>query len=195
MWGTSRNETFESNGVASDGQQIFGVLRHYNFKNYRPIESYADRNIVGIFAQTEIDYNQYLYLTLSGRKDWVSDFAPENRSKFYPSASVAFIPTSAFDKITSDNGLNFLKLRFGVGTSANFGDFGGYPVSQTLALDVNDIQDENGSNIITNAIGQTLGNPKLKPELLTEYEVGLETKFLKIDSELIYLYSKELLQT
>ena len=177
--GTSRNEIFESNGVASDGQQIFGVLRHYNFKNYRPIESYADRNIVGVFAQTELDYNEYLYLTLSGRKDWVSDFAPENRSKFYPSASLAFVPTSVFDKISSENGLNFLKLRFGVGTSANFGDFGGYPVSQTLALDVNDIQDANSNNIITNAIGQTLGNPKLKPELLTEYEVGLETKFFK----------------
>ncbi|KAB1155738.1 SusC/RagA family TonB-linked outer membrane protein [Flavobacterium luteum] len=194
---TSRNEVNASNGVASDGQVIFGVLRHYNFRNSLPIEGYADRNLVGLYAQTEFEYDNYLYLTLSGRNDWVSDFSPENRSQFYPSANVSFIPTSAFENISSDKGLNFLKLRFGVGTSANFGDFGGYPVSPTLTLDVRDNQDEAGTNIITNAIGQVLGNPNLKPELLTEYEVGLETKFFKnrfgIDLSLFKRTTKDLI--
>ena len=176
--GTTRNEVNSRNGVASDDQVIFDVLRHYNFKNSLPIEGYADRNIVGLFAQTEFDYENYLFLTLAGRKDWVSDFAPKNRSQFYPSTSLAFIPTTAFKNISSEKGLNFLKLRTGIGTSANFGDFGTYPVSQLLSLDVRDNR-TGAQNIVTNAVGQTLANPNLKPELLTEYEVGLETKFFK----------------
>lgn len=176
---TTRNETYSRNGVASDGQQIFGVKRHYNFSKSTPIEAFADLNIVGLYTQAEFDYSSYLFLTLSGRKDWVSNFASGNNSQFYPSASVAFIPTAAFSSIMSDNGLNYLKLRAGIGTSANFGNFGSYPVSDILTLDVRDNQDGAGQNIITNAVGQTLGNSGLKPELLTEYEVGVETKFFK----------------
>ncbi len=177
--GTTRNETFEQNGVASDGQQIFGVKRHFNFANSLPIEGYADRNIAGLYSQVDFDYSSYLFLNLSARKDWVSNFASKNNSKLYPSASISFLPTTAFEKLASDKGLNFLKLRFGIGSSANFGDFGGYPVSNILTLNVRDSQTEDGANIVTNALSTTLGNPDLKPELLTEYEAGIEAKFYK----------------
>jgi TonB-linked SusC/RagA family outer membrane protein len=176
---TTRNETFEQNGVKSDGQQIFGVLRHYNFANSLPIENFADRNIAGVYTQAEFDYGSYLFLSLAARKDWVSNFATKNNSKTYPSASIAFLPTAAFEKLSSEKGLNFLKFRFGIGTSANFGDFGSYPVSNTVNLNVRDSQNDGGQNIISNAQGSILGNPDLKPELLTEYELGMETKFFK----------------
>lgn len=176
---TTRNEVFEQNGVASDDQQIFGVRRHYNFANSLPIENYADRNIAGIYSQAEFDYGSYLFLSLAARKDWVSNFAKDNNSIVYPSVSLSFLPTAAFEKLSSDTGLNFLKLRFGIGTSANFGDFGSYPVSNTVIQNVRDSQTSNGTNIITNSVGATLGNPDLTPELLTEYEVGMETKFYK----------------
>ena len=175
---TSRNETFERNGVASNDQQIFGVLRHYNFSTSIPIEGFAQRNIVGVFSQAELEYKDYIYLTLSGRKDWVSDFAKANNSIVYPSASISFIPTNMFEGLKSEGGLNYLKLRGGIGTSANFGDFGQYPISNVLTLDVRDSQDSSGQNIITNDISNVLGNSELKPELLTEYEIGIESKFI-----------------
>lgn len=199
--GTTRNETFESNGVASDGQQIFGVLRHYNFANSLPIENFADRNIAGLYSQVDFDYSGYLFLNLSARKDWVSNFAAKNNSKLYPSASISFLPTTAFEKLSSENGLTFLKLRVGVGTSASFGDFGSYPVSKTLFLNVRDSQsgnpDQPVQNIVSNTVGDVLGNPDLKPELLTEYEFGLETKFYKnrfgIDLSLYQRITKDLI--
>ena len=198
LGGTSNNEVYERNGVASDNQQIFGVLRHYNFSNSLPIESFAERNIVGLYAQTEFEYNNYLYLTLAGRNDWVSNFLPDNRSIFYPSASIAFIPTAAIEKLSSENGLNFLKLRLGIGTSANFGGLG-YPTSNTLTLDVRDLQDDSGQNIITNASGQNLGNPFLKPELLVENEIGIEAKFFKnrfgLEASYYTGYTKDLIVT
>jgi hypothetical protein len=48
----------------------------------------------------------------------------------YPSASMFFIPSKVFAGITSKNGINFLKLRAGWGTSAGFAT--GYPVANTI---------------------------------------------------------------
>jgi len=170
---TSKREVFYQSGVASDNQQVFDVLKHFNFLNHVEIESYSARNIIGAYGQFEVDYDNHLFLTLAGRKDWVSNFSKENRSVFYPSASLSFLPTTAFEDIKSDGFLNYLKLRVGYGTSANFGDMG-YPVSNTLFLDTKDFQDDTGSNIVTNSTGYILGNPDLKPELLGEYEIGMD---------------------
>ncbi len=170
---TTRNTIFDQNGTASDGQQSFGILRHYNFLRQNEIQDFYERNIAGLYGQAEFDYDNYLFLTLAGRSDWVSNFESDNRSIFYPSASVSFLPTSAFSGAKSDI-LNYLKIRAGYGTSANFGD-PGYPVANTLLLDTQDFQ-IGGTNVVTNTTSNVLGNPDLKPELLTEYEVGLESK-------------------
>ncbi|NQU88464.1 MAG: SusC/RagA family TonB-linked outer membrane protein, partial [Mariniphaga sp.] len=175
--GTTKREVFDQNGVASDNQQVFDVLKHFNFLNHVEIESYFERNIVGAYGQLEIDYDNYLFLTVAGRKDWVSNFSEENRSVLYPSASLSFLPTTVFENIKTDAGLNYLKLRVGYGTSANFGDMG-YPVSNTLFLDTKDFQNAAGANIVTNTTGIVLGNPDLKPELLSEFEVGMDAVLL-----------------
>lgn len=176
--GTTKREIFDQNGVASDNQQVYNVLKHFNFLNHVEIESFFERNIVGAYGQLEIDYNNFVFLTVAGRKDWVSNFSKENRSVFYPSASVSFLPTTAFEDIKTENGLNYLKLRLGYGTSANFGDMG-YPVSNTLSLDTKDIQNNAGANIVTNTTGIVLGNPDLRPELLAEFEFGLDAVFFQ----------------
>lgn len=174
---TTRREIFDQNGTASDNQQVFGILRHFNFLNQNPIQSFFERNIVGVYVQVEFDYDNFLFLTVAGRNDWVSNFSKDNRSVFYPSASLSFLPTSVFEEIKSQNGLNYLKIRAGYGTSANFGDLG-FPVANTLSLDVKDSQDNVGANIVSNTTGAVLGNPDLKPELLTEIEIGIEARLI-----------------
>ncbi|MCK8521661.1 SusC/RagA family TonB-linked outer membrane protein [Aquimarina sp. D1M17] len=185
---TSRNIRFDQNGTASDGQQSFGVLRHFNFLRQNEIQSFFERNIVGVYGQAEFDYKNFLFVTVAGRNDWVSNFDSDNRSIFYPSASLSFLPTSAFSGLKSDI-VNYLKVRAGYGTSANFGD-PGYPVANTLFLDAQDFQD-GGSNVVSNTTSNVLGNPDLKPELLTEYEFGIEGKFWKNRVSLdLSLYSR-----
>jgi hypothetical protein len=75
---------------------------------------------LGVYTQADFDYNDYLTLTLSARKDWVSNFI--NNSAFYPSASASFLPFNAFN--VKSNYFNFLKIRLAYGSSAGFGDFG-----------------------------------------------------------------------
>nr|WP_298924592.1 SusC/RagA family TonB-linked outer membrane protein [uncultured Allomuricauda sp.] len=175
---TSRRSIFDQNGVASDGQQVFGVLRHFNFLNQNEIQSFSEQNIVGVYAQADFDYDNYLYLTLAARNDWVSNFSKDNRSQFYPSASVSFIPTKAIDGLKSEKVLNYLKVRGGIGVSANFSTLGNnYPVANVLFLDTQDSQDDGGQNVVTNTSGVQLGNPNLKPETLEEIEIGIESRW------------------
>ncbi len=175
---TSRRSIVSQQGVNSTQQIVFGVFRHFNFEEQTDIHFDSDQNILGAYGQAEFGYKSFAYLTLSGRNDWVSNFDAANRSIFYPSTSFAFIPTSAFENFGSSggNGLNFLKIRAGYGTSAGFA--GGYPVFNGLGLNARDFQTSDGTLIATNTASDTLGNPDLQPERVEEIEVGIESRFL-----------------
>ena len=172
---TTRRNVFEQEGALSDGQQVFCYLRHFNFLNTIPRQFYQEQNIIGAYGQLSFDWRDALFVTLSGRNDWISNFDEENRSLFYPSASLSFVPTSMFDGLKGSDALSYLKLRAGYGQSAGFTP--GYPVAQSLLLNVRDAQDETGRNIVTNTTSNILGNPDLKPELVSELELGFESRF------------------
>ena len=133
-------------------------MRHFNFAQNDEIQSFRERNILGIYAQTEWDYDRMVYLTLAARKDWVSNLAPQNASIAYPSAAVSVIPTKFIDGLKS-NAINILKLRASYGTSANF-PFG-YPIASNLSFDTQDFIDSSGGFVITNTSGSQLGNTDL----------------------------------
>ena len=174
--GTTRRELFEQNGVTSDNQQVFGVNRHFNFLNSLPIQFTSERNIVGLFGSLEFDYDNFLFVNLTARNDWVSNFSPANRSQLYPSASVSFIPTQIIDGLKGD-ALSYLKVRGGIGTSANFETGAAFPVANTLNLNVRDFQDNTGVDVVTNSVSDTLGNPDLEPETIQEIEIGIESRW------------------
>ncbi len=175
---TTRRTVFDQNGVSSAGQQVFGVLRHFNFLNQNEIQDFNELNIAGVYAQADFDYDNFLYLTLAARNDWVSNFSKDNRSQFYPSASLSFIPTAAIDGLKSENVLNYLKIRGGIGVSANFDTLTtSYPVANTLTLDTQDARDTGGNNVVTNTTGVRLGNADLQPETLEEIEIGIESRW------------------
>lgn len=174
---TSRSRTFDRKGVSSQGQVVFGLMAHSNFTAQSAIQAYSFRNIIGVFGEATFDWDNYAFLTLSGRNDWVSNLPTENNSQFYPSVSLSFLPTAAFEgfKSASGKGLNYLKLRAGLGTSAGFP--GGYPTALSVAQNT---QANGGAQgpIVTNTISNTNANPDLKPELISEFEVGFDSKFL-----------------
>ncbi|NQZ42970.1 MAG: SusC/RagA family TonB-linked outer membrane protein [Flavobacteriaceae bacterium] len=170
---TSRQDFFDQSGVSSTGQIVFGIKRHFNFENQTPIQFSQKRNIVGVLGQATLDYDDYLFLNVSARTDWVSNLTTENNSKTYPGASLSFLPTNAFSGLKSENGLNFLKVRASYGTSATFPT--GYPTVNVIEQNTQIFT----GPLTTNQVDNFRANPDLKPELLEELEFGFESKLWK----------------
>lgn len=164
--------------ASSTNQIQTSVLEHQFFEEHSAGSSRVTLNRPGLFTQLIADYKNFIYLNASGRVDWTSNFI-EN-SIFYPSVGISFIPTSAFSGLRSDN-FNYLKIRAGYATSADFDVPGGsaYPVYQGVNVNTRPFISENEGLIATNSISGFLGNTALEPALLEEYEIGLETKLWK----------------
>ena len=180
---TTRSISYRKNGVSSNDQQVFGFFDHSGFVNQSPIEDKVKRNIAGLFGQINFDYKDMIYLNLAGRNDWVSNQV--NNSLFYPSASISFIPTKAFEGLQSENGINFLKLRAGYGTSANFASR--YPTATSVVLNTQAFIDDGGNFVTTNTTSSSFGNRAIKPELFEELEFGVEARlFSRVNLDLSY---------
>src|SRR5690606_12740332 len=67
------------------------------------------RSLAG-YGELMVGYRDYLYLTFTGRNDWVSTLSPENNSYFYPGVSASFIASDAISAIKSSPYISFLKL-------------------------------------------------------------------------------------
>ena len=178
----SRRNTYTSSSVQYDRQLIYGLFFANNFENRNATSLYQQQqNVYGLYGSATFGYDDYLYLNVSGRNDWASTHETGNNSLFYPGASISFIPTSAFPSLKS-NTLNYLKLRFGYGSSARFA--GPYVTRSALGVQARGWLDSdgnpvnvNGSNVNISGVNR-LGNPDLTPELVSELEFGLEFKLL-----------------
>ncbi|GAA4271322.1 SusC/RagA family TonB-linked outer membrane protein [Aquimarina gracilis] len=176
-----RRDVYEQTGVVNTQQIVFGFLDQNNYgtqSNADPFGTSLDfkteRNILGLYGNLEFDYEDYLYLTLSARNDWGSTVEAENRSLFYPGASVSFIPTSAFPGMRSDK-LGYLKLRASYGSSAGYPN--AFQTRPQLNIATASFTDNGGTPLNTNSNTATFPNPDLKPERFEEFELGIEANF------------------
>ena len=172
---TSNRRTYDREGTSSTGQIVYGVIQHFNYENQTPLSYHGAKNELGVFGSADLDYKDYLFVTLQARNDWVSNLPTENNSMLYPSASVSFLPTSFDENFKSEN-LSYLKVRASLGSSAGFP--GGYPTVNTVGQSTNVNGGLNGG-IITNSVSNFQANPNLKPELLSEVEFGIDARVWK----------------
>jgi TonB-linked SusC/RagA family outer membrane protein len=67
------------------------------------------RRLIGAYADLSFSYKKYLNLSIVMRNDWASTLPEQNRSFFYPGASLAFVITDATDAL--DNIFSLAKVR------------------------------------------------------------------------------------
>lgn len=168
----------------SGNQIIYGFNQHQNFQDHRSSSFAYKLNRPGIFAQLGFDYKNFLYVNLSARKEWTSNFI--DNSLFYPGVSTSLVLTDAIKSIKG-NTLSFLKLRAGYGSSADFNVPGSafgenmtpYPINQGISSN-SQAFDHPGLNVLaTHAYSNILANTTLRPALISEFEVGVEAKLFK----------------
>lgn len=185
LGGSSLRELYSSDGMESTNQLIFGMMNHRYFSDHStinsfndfPLQSEAESNILGAFGQITASYSNYLYLNLSARNDWFSSLQQENRSQFYPSVSLSFIPSNVLAVLQESARFDFLKLRIGYGTSAGFPPL--YVTENELYSNSRGYVARDGTVVATNGVSFFLGNPELQPELHAETELGIEFAMFK----------------
>jgi TonB-linked SusC/RagA family outer membrane protein len=156
-------------GVGAHGQFVHDDFNPEHFSEYTVGFSSSKRNAAGAFLQSTLNYENYFYLTLSGRNEWGSTVEPEHQSIFFPSASLSFIPSSLFN--FRSPALSILKLRAAFASTTGFPS--SYQTRPFLELN-NDRLDENGDRIVLLRLPSRFPNLDLSPELHEELELGLE---------------------
>jgi TonB-linked SusC/RagA family outer membrane protein len=180
----ARRDEYDQFGITSSNQIVFGFFNHRNFVSQnnidpstgRNLDFRTERNILGAYGEASFDYGNFVFLTLSGRNDWGSNVERDNRSIFYPGASISFVPTS-LDGFGNNGALDFMKVRAGYGTSARFP--GLYGTRAVLSTNPNAFVRPNGDPTTINSLPTLSPNPDLAPELQKEFELGLEADFFK----------------
>ncbi len=178
-----RNDIYKETGITSTQQLVYGLLNHSNFVNHLAtseeggnLDFKSESQTVGLYLQSGFSYQDYLYVTVGGRQGWTSTLEKENRNIFYPSVSVSYIPTSVIEALKNNKNINYLKLRAGYATSAEFPD--PYNTRASLVINTKVFVNSSSTSINTNSISNRLPNPSLKPSLIKEFEFGVEGKFL-----------------
>ena len=172
----SRREIYTLEAARSQEQFVYNLFTHQNFIQSQSFSRSTEENTLGVYLTSTISYAKFLYLNLQARNDWTSTLEPNNRSVFYPSASLSFLASDAISAISNSNMVNFLKLRIGYGTSAGYPD--PYQTRNFLGVNAIDFSNANDEIIGTHTVSNFLANPDLKNELITELEFGLEGRFL-----------------
>ena len=116
-----------------------------------------------LFGSVEVGWKQMLYLTVTGRNDWASQLAGSpQKSFFYPSVGLSWIPTATFDL---PDAFTYLKLR------ASFSSVGiPFPRFLTTPTYAYDETTQQWLPTTFREIGQ------LYPERTKTWEVGLDTR-------------------
>ena len=117
----------------------------------------------GFFAQEQVGFHNWSYLTVGGRYDYASAFGADAPGVFYPKASLSLVPSDLASWRTPF-GVNTLRLRFAWGKSGR--QPGAFDKFTTFAP----LRGELGAGLAPS----NLGNPALRPEVATEIEGGFE---------------------
>jgi TonB-linked SusC/RagA family outer membrane protein len=170
--------------LSVDGPGGLVVPGFYDLSNINgvPVPTKGDSKVrlLGVFADIQLNFRDYLSLDVTGRNDLASTLPYKNRSFFYPSANASFIFTEALK--LPNNVLNFGKIRANiasVGKQAPFGILN--PVFSKSGVDdgFNGTYTAPfvGTTVPGFRVGNFLSSPDLKAELTTSYEVGTELRF------------------
>jgi TonB-linked SusC/RagA family outer membrane protein len=165
----------ENENINADGTNfnvpLFPAINNANLKSYG--YGYGKMGINSLFGSAEFNYNEYLFLTGTVRKDWFSTLNPNDNAILYPSVNASFIFTDAIDALPSV--ISYGKVRASWAQVGNASSVGPYSTKLTYAANLTHL----GLPLAGNTSGTNFPNPDLKPFTSTETEVGLDIRFFQ----------------
>ena len=192
--GNEFNQEFNKRYLEKGQTFNFGGWPHIDNATSRSTsESQYKYRTVGFFGSLETAYKSLLFLTLTGRNDVVSKMPTNNRSFFYPSATLSFVATE-LPYLKNNPILSLLKVRASYAEVGQAGDWlqnyystptygGGFWNADPILYPVN--------NVTSFTPDATVYDPNLVPQNTKSKEFGLEARFLNNRFGLDYTYSRQ----
>jgi TonB-linked SusC/RagA family outer membrane protein len=177
LYGRKMNQLYvQGDGLASPGYD--NIYNAISIKSANLIVPYRKE---GLYYDLNLSYDNMLYFETTGRNDWTSTLPKGNNSFFYPSANLSFV-FSELAGLKGSNVLSFGKVRASV---AQVGKDPSAFLTNSFFVPTT-FQDgyTTGISFPSNGIPSfsqniILGNPDLKPEKTTAYELGTQLQFFK----------------
>jgi len=172
----------------------FGGWSHIRNANIATAnESVFMSRTVGFFGSLSLDWRSLLFFNATGRNDIVSTMPTNNRTFFYPSASLSFL-ASELDAIKNYGWISFSKLRLSYAEVGQAGSYlqnyyntpdysGGWWTGSPVQYPIGGI-----SSYVPNNVQY---DPNLKPQNTKSYEIGTELKFFNDRFGVDYTYSRQ----
>ncbi len=88
---------FKRNTLQASELSVSDLYTPTNAKNTTSTTDFVEQRLLGAYGDISLTYNNYLTLNVTMRNDWSSTLPKDNRSYFYPSASLSFVFSDAFN--------------------------------------------------------------------------------------------------
>lgn len=142
---------------------------------------------VAVYGELTAGYKNFLFLTFTGRNEWVSVLSKENRSYFYPGVSGSFVFTDAIAPLRESEILSFGKLFASYNKTGNVSSLKPYSLNNAFTQG-------NGfpyGNLVGFAPSVINPNPNIKPEFVRSFEAGAQLSFFerRLNMDVAYAYS------
>jgi TonB-linked SusC/RagA family outer membrane protein len=124
----------------------------------------------GFFGKATFDYEDWLFVTATGRQDFTSTLAADDNSYFYPSFGVSAVLTEAVPALEDVSFLTFLKVT--ANNSTVYSDLGAYETTEVFVQSGAFPLATNGFFLTNTAI-----DPDIKKEKLNSTEFSLNSAF------------------
>ncbi|UYQ91855.1 SusC/RagA family TonB-linked outer membrane protein [Chitinophaga horti] len=150
-------------------------------------QSNTNHRQIAAYAELSAGYKNFLFVTLTGRNEWISLLSKANRSYFYPGASASFVFTEGISALKGNNTLSYGKVIFSANKTANV-SLSPYQLKTTFDL---------GSGFPFGSlpgfsVGDRFAQEALEPEFVNSIEAGLQLGFFRdrLNVEATYFDSK-----
>jgi TonB-linked SusC/RagA family outer membrane protein len=165
-----RNDKYGS--AATDGLTIPGFYNLSNSTNpVTATNAVEERRTSGVYGVLDLEFLNAIYLTATGRNDFISTLPVQNNSFFYPSFGSSVV-VSELTKLPEWFSLLKARGSWSQVSSATLND-NAYTYSYLPTYS----KGYTWNNIPSLSYGSSILNPNLHPQTSNSWEVGVDTKF------------------
>lgn len=187
-------------GIIDPATNGLVIPNFYNLQNNTgPVISYnalTRRRTYGVYADIAFNYRRELYWEVTGRNDWSSTLNTDRNSYFYPGANAAWVFTERLKGTNfKEKVLDYGKVRIG---AAGVGNDAMPYANNNAGFTQSSINTSFGSivppfnGMPAYQVGNTFGDPNLKPEQTREIEMGTDLSFFKDRLSVSFTYYRSL---